>query len=481
MELDEEVINIELQFNNFISIENPLGKFQRHLSEIGNSKILFSAAFGQGKTTFLKLFFEENKNKYNTFHLFPINYSISENKDIFEYIKFGILLKLLERNDISFDKEKISYLKTLPEFALKNADKILAPFLRIIPFVGGDIFAIYENLQKLSNEFFVEHHKSQIDDKLKAKNFIKTFFEKEGSIYENNFFTQLIRQLLEQLKFKSNKENVLIIDDIDRIDPEHIFRILNVFAAHFDDEDHYSTPNKFGFDKVIIVCDYTNIEKIFAHKFGSSTSFSGYINKFFSNGLFRFNNITAAHGLIEHIHSLNKEGSSTFKALLTDMFLSGNLTLRELLTISKFDFHSERLHGLNKTDQEYISNIRLLTKIFNLTDLKQRIHNCLNNYDSTVFDRHLDYDYLTRDAFIELHKDEIRNSKLSFEYNNKKMILQTVNNTSVQRGTMDYIRPHNLLIMDAEGNEVKTNYEFTPYDFYSVILKIIDKYAFKIK
>ena len=38
--------------------------------------------------------------------------------------------------------------------------------------------------------------------------------------------------------------------------------------------------SKFGFDKIITVCDYDNIKKIYAHLYGADTDFNGYINKF---------------------------------------------------------------------------------------------------------------------------------------------------------------------------------------------------------
>ena len=75
----------------------------------------------------------------------------------------------------------------------------------------------------------------------------------------------------------AEKRKVLIIDDLDRMDPDHIFRIMNVFAAQFDHERF--GYNKFAFDKVIIVCDLDNLRNLFAHKYGSNVDFSGYIDK----------------------------------------------------------------------------------------------------------------------------------------------------------------------------------------------------------
>ena len=43
----------------------------------------------------------------------------------------------------------------------------------------------------------------------------------EGNIYENDVITKSIESILKSIKL--DKENILVIDDLDRIDPEHIF------------------------------------------------------------------------------------------------------------------------------------------------------------------------------------------------------------------------------------------------------------------
>ena len=50
--------------------------------------------------------------------------------------------------------------------------------------------------------------------------FVEELYDKEGSLFEDNFFTQLIRQLLTRVKNEENKPNVLIIEDLDRMDPD---------------------------------------------------------------------------------------------------------------------------------------------------------------------------------------------------------------------------------------------------------------------
>ncbi|MFG5857743.1 hypothetical protein LDB17_06015, partial [Dysgonomonas sp. Shenzhen-Wh21] len=74
-----------------------------------------------------------------------------------------------------------------------------------------------------------------------------------------------------------------------------IFRILNIFSAHFDwfnmptdefEQCYYS--NKFKFDKIITVCDYENIKHIYAHFYGPKTDFEGYISKYSTSFPFKY-------------------------------------------------------------------------------------------------------------------------------------------------------------------------------------------------
>jgi hypothetical protein len=134
--------------------------------------------------------------------------------------------------------------------------------------------------------------------------FVKSFKNKKGHIHESDHITELIIDLLgrvQQIKGEhqniTNSEadakdqeiklpkSILLIDDLDRLDPEHVFRLFNIFSAHYDD---VNDTNKFGFDKIIFVCDVNNIQQMFAHRYGISVEFNGYIDKFYSSEIFQF-------------------------------------------------------------------------------------------------------------------------------------------------------------------------------------------------
>ena len=65
---------MELLPQLFQNIED---KFTQHLSLTDNERILFSGAFGIGKTTFINHYFKSGQGKdYNVIHLYPVNYSV---------------------------------------------------------------------------------------------------------------------------------------------------------------------------------------------------------------------------------------------------------------------------------------------------------------------------------------------------------------------------------------------------------------------
>lgn len=276
----------------FFDIKEPTNAFIKHLNVPFNERIILSAPFGSGKTYFLREFFKKNKDKYETIHLFPVNYSVASNKDIFELIKYDILFELMGRA-VDFDKVEFSRLDFLPFFIKENKKtvaKMLFPLLSFIPIVGKSISTLSDKLVDFYEEFEKQFQEVQIDDEKAAIQYLKSFTEQNGSIYEEDFYTQLICQLLIQLKdINGNdpKETVLIIDDLDRIDPEHIFRILNVLAAQMDKP---TGDNKFDFDRIILVFDQQNVRNIFKNRYGTDVDFTGYIDKFYSYKIFEFSN-----------------------------------------------------------------------------------------------------------------------------------------------------------------------------------------------
>jgi hypothetical protein len=325
-------------------------KFQEHLQSDNNQRIIFSGIFGSGKTTFLNDFFEENKEEYTAIHLYPINYSVADNKDIFELIKVDILSKAIHKG-VKVDGFEYSQDNLLYHFINNptiHAD-VIKYVLSIVPKIGEKLTTIYSQLFNLNENY--KKFKDQVEniEKNTINDYIKQI-KQLGGPYESDCITELIRDLLKRLSIEGKKKKVLVIDDLDRIDPEHIFRILNIFSAHYDPNND-SSDNKFGFDKVIIVCDIENIEKIYLHRYGEGVDFFGYIDKFYSVEIFKHNNRDSIIKTIDRLLSgINFKSENDFLAKIVSDKLIGSELLSQILT----DFVIYDL-----------INLRNLTKFFN--------------------------------------------------------------------------------------------------------------------
>ncbi len=342
-----------------IPVNNMMSAFEVHLNDGNgeNNRILFSGPFGCGKTFFLKKFFEQNKQRYRAFHLFPVNYQVSSNRDIFKLLKYDILLKLIEHGLIN-DKEDVSQLQSMKRFIGGNGKDVVLDLLESLPQIGGFI----SGARKLK-EFVVKYKEEQVanSEEKYVESIIDQLPQEEGSIYELDNLTGFISQ---KLKENNNFQNLLIIDDLDRIDPEQIFRILNLLTAHIDNQSYSSIEqkNKFGFDKIIIVCDVENIRHIFHEKYGQNVNFSGYIDKFYSKSIFEYNIRSEIKGSIRDIiKPLIEKNERERRAvelmyricepLLEKFVMEGVLQIRELEKL--FLNPSEKLDGFSRVFQEY--------------------------------------------------------------------------------------------------------------------------------
>lgn len=81
-----------------IPIKNELKSFKDHLDI--NERTVFSAKFGDGKTYFLNEFKKKYGDSYEFITIYPVNYQIADNKEVFEYIKRDILIQMVSKKMI---------------------------------------------------------------------------------------------------------------------------------------------------------------------------------------------------------------------------------------------------------------------------------------------------------------------------------------------------------------------------------------------
>lgn len=401
METNNEMIPIDLQ----------LFDFKQYLE--ANSRCILSAKFGNGKSYFIGEFIKKYSNEYLFIPIYPVNYQVMDNKDIFELIKRDILIRLLSNDVVSIDNLNFSTSFLCYHYFINNATDSLLDILELIPSVnllGVDINI--GNVLKKTNEIKRKYEiwKKSITENIKDKTnvYIEHFNEIKGSIYEFDAISQLISDIIKEYKNNNrDKKVVLIIEDLDRIDPAHIFRILNVFSAHFDrynittssNMSSVNSINKFCLDKIVSVCDLDNIKNIYAHVYGKGTDFDGYISKFTNSKVFRY----SLHGLLK------------------DYIISILLNKYKLDYPHLCNYLADKIIGSAENEDSTKKNLRIIKeRILNSKSLikKKEIHlekpidNIYVTTDSnfifllSLF-KTFDIDFVTQEASSELKKELI--------------------------------------------------------------------------
>ena len=268
-----------------VNISGKLNDFAQYLET--TDRIILSAKFGDGKTYLLNELRKDEamQNKYEFFTIYPVNYSVAKNEDVFEYIKRDIIVQLHERKLL----ENID-LNALFASVLTSDDftSVVSFLLSFVP-MGEFYNKVYHKFLEIKNKY--DEKKHTVDK------YLSQFANTAGCIHEEDGYTKLIKMAIKWIsqdhslngEVKKAKKPVLIIEDLDRLDPKHLFRILNVVSAHIDDSDRPDiVGNKFGFSNIVLVMDYDVTKHIFHHFYGAQACYEGYMSKFLSREPFRY-------------------------------------------------------------------------------------------------------------------------------------------------------------------------------------------------
>ena len=381
-----------------ICIKSEITRFYDFINQEDNTNIIFSGKFGIGKTYFINKFFEKHKDEFTYLYLSPVNYSIASNEDIFEYIKVDILLQLFEKTTVNLESVDYKFTDAALCYLRNNSDSFFQSLFEKVSVIANFAFENeFTIASKMISNFFSFKQKVEqfvetqnVSDNENMVEFFQSISNKKGSLFEYDIISQLIVRIINNIKENGvNKPIILVIDDLDRIDPEHIFRILNILSAH---NNHCHTNNhKFGIDKTILVCDIINIRNIYKNKYGIDVDFNGYIDKFYSKEIFHFDNINNIISETSSILlSIKSEGENdlqnpkTFSykscyALLSAFLKSDTLNLRILLKIKEKIYNNSRnIYISNKAyqinDFVSLSVFEFLKTIFSsMNDLEESI------------------------------------------------------------------------------------------------------------
>lgn len=282
-----------------IPINSAIKSFYSHL--LANPRTILSSKFGDGKSYFLENFKNTDfvKDQFVFLTIYPVNYQVASNEDIFNLIKRDILFQLMLNNMIS-NAVVIPKDIALWFYLQNNKRSLVAELVHYM----ADIAVPSEQMAKIM--LAIKGLRLFKDMKKKIEKFTKETNEDDllikfldnvnrNTIYEEDIVTAIIKRVVNDFKHRTNKTVVLIIEDLDRMDPAHLFRILNIFSAHMDyvyknliKPNDTLVGNKFNLDNVVLVGDYSNVRKIFKHFYGEHTDFNGYIGKFLSSKPFTY-------------------------------------------------------------------------------------------------------------------------------------------------------------------------------------------------
>ncbi len=283
-----------------IPMDRAIQDFYYHLKS--HPRTILSAKFGDGKTYFLNKFErvakEKNEVLFVTIH--PVNYQVVDNKDVFELIKRDVLYQITV-NGMLDENIEISELASWVFYIQNNFMGVTESFVSYLSLLQSPSCVVTSVLTALNGVKIFRDLRQRVKDiknKYKTEDALEAFMNKcdDTSVLEEDIVTKIIQDSIDDYRAKHmGTRIVLVIEDMDRLDPAHLFRILNVFSAHLDTNENlfvkqqdFITSNKFHFDNVVFVMDYENTEKIFRHFYGIDADFHGYIEKFVTKGVFKY-------------------------------------------------------------------------------------------------------------------------------------------------------------------------------------------------
>ena len=386
--------------DNMISLEDELFSFDRYFE--ANSRCVLSAPFGEGKSFFLNEFIKTKSSDYDFITLYPTGYQICDNKDVFEYIKRDILLALLALEPGFLDALDKTNAAIIWDSISECREDIVSclPEINIGVHGTADVTISTANIVNTVCKVIAKCKKKWRFGGNHIKDYFDSFEHNKGSLYEFNPISNMISSLIAARKKGSESSNprkvVLVIEDLDRMDPEHIFRILNVFSAHFgDDLDEDFARNKFGFDKVLLLCDYNNIKNIYHHLYGADADFCGYMSKFVAKGVFQYSLRSRVKEYMVSLLPRNlKENFPTIIGVVTDKIFDKNGSLRnenlrtiktkflefkKSIIVDNFYFVQPNIGAFIKTDRIELINLWALSRMFNI-DLSALLEQSAKQY-----------------------------------------------------------------------------------------------------
>lgn len=120
-----------------IPLDDKVKDFGFHLR--ANARTILSSRFGDGKSYFLNTIRNDQvlANEFEFLTLYPVNYQVADNKDIFDMIKRDILFQLMLHGMLT---DRITFTKSeaWSWFIYSKGANLVWDLLRVIPDLGID-------------------------------------------------------------------------------------------------------------------------------------------------------------------------------------------------------------------------------------------------------------------------------------------------------------------------------------------------------
>lgn len=394
--------------DNYIPVDDAMQRFEDHL--LSHDRVVLSAKFGDGKTFFLKKFKEkcmmDAESPFEFITLYPVNYQVLGNKDIFELIKHDVLLQILQAGIIDV-KYEITDRMAFEFYVQSHFCTVGESFFEMLKSCGADdmvtkgFLAAFKSVNWLKSlKDKVGEFKKEIDQTAFLDNYLSTF--DENSVYENDIITKIIRDNIKAYQEKNGKRVVLVIEDMDRLDPAHLFRIMNVFSAHMDYGYRSMQPidsslvgNKFGVSNVVFVMHEKNTEALFHHFYGECADYDGYMSKFYNKDIFRF---SLAEEKENYALALISEETGLGEERINEYFDKGFLAAKTMRQI---------IFAMDKIEEQFYSirvmeDIRPNSQILKLIVIAKRLGVSNDKIISVVVKHFKDLDRFYVDRLLPL-------------------------------------------------------------------------------
>lgn len=408
--------------DNYIPVDDAMQRFKDHL--LSHDRVVLSAKFGDGKTFFLNKFKDKCKQNAESpfvfITLYPVNYQVLRNKDIFELIKHDVLLQILQARIIDVNYE-VTDRMAFEFYIQSHFCTVGESFFAMLKSCGADdmvtkgFLAAFKSVNWLKSlKDKVREFKKEVDQTELLDNYLSTF--DESSVYENDIITKIIRDNIKAYQEKNGKRVVLVIEDMDRLDPAHLFRIMNVFSAHMDYGYRSLQPinntlvgNKFWVSNVVFVMHEKNTEALFHHFYGECADYDGYMSKFYNKDIFRF---SLAEEKENYALALISEETGLGEERIKEYFDNGFLASKTMRQIC---------FALDKVEEQFYSirvkeDIRPNPQILKLIVIAKRLGVSNDKIISVVVKHLKDLDRFYVDRLLPLLARNPRTGKLEQLY-----------------------------------------------------------------